>query len=97
MNEERVFVSGEIDMDTAPDLALVLDESINNGNAHILVDCERLTFIDSCGVRVLLDAYRRLREQRRHMLLVNVAPGPRRVFELLGLADLLHFDHTASL
>ena len=98
MNEKRVAMRGEIDIATAPDLTYVLDESIKHDDAHILVDCEQLTFIDSCGVRVLLDAYRQVREQGRHMLLVNVPPGPRRVFELLGLTDLLHVHHhTASL
>ena len=37
-----------------------------------------------------------LEEQGRHMLLVNVGRWPRRVFELLGLVDLLRYDRQAS-
>ena len=58
----------------------------------MLIDCAGLTFIDSTGVAVLLEANRHLEADGRHMLIVNVPQCARRVFEVLGLTDLLHYD-----
>jgi stage II sporulation protein AA (anti-sigma F factor antagonist) len=85
-------------MATAAALEIVLAEAITHNDAHhVLVDCERMTFIDSCGVRVLLTAYEELKRQGRKMLVVSVAPAPHRVCERLGLTDLLHIERAGPI
>jgi len=69
-----------------------LAEAVARDGAHLLIDCTRLTFIDSMGISVLLEANQKLEAEGRHMLIVNLRRGPRRVFETLGLADLLSYD-----
>ena len=82
----------EVDLDSALGLRDELSRLIAEDSSHVLVDCARLEFIDSTGVAVLLEANAKLEQQGRHMLIVNVFRGPRRVFEALGLSDLLRYE-----
>ena len=52
---EVIELAGELDMATAPQLEAVLDEMLIIPDS-IVVDVERLTFIDSSGLRLLLRA-----------------------------------------
>ncbi len=50
---------GEIDMANAPELEAALVRAEESGAAQIILDLSAVTFIDSCGLRVLLVASRR--------------------------------------
>ena len=92
MAELRLSLSGEVDLATAPALLGELQRAIERSVANVVVDCTDLTFIDSTGMYVLEEAKRALATQGRQMHIVNVARKPRRVFEVLGLTDLLRDD-----
>ena len=92
MAESRYTLRGEVDIEVAFRIRAELQALVARDGAHLLIDCSQLVFIDSSGVAVLLEANRDLEDDGRHMLIVNVPKGPRRVFEVLGLADLLRYD-----
>ena len=92
MAEQRVLIRGEIDPTSSPQLSASLAEAVTDGDAEVLLDCSQVTFIDSTGVYVILEADRLLAAQGREMLVVNVSPIVRRVFDLLGLAESLHIE-----
>jgi anti-anti-sigma factor len=96
MNERRITVPDEVDLDSAPGLRDDLSKAIVVDDAHLLVDCTHLRFVDSTGVAVLLEANAKLMNQGRHMRIVNVHGAPRKVFEALGLADLLDHEHDSE-
>jgi hypothetical protein len=54
------------------------------------------TFIDSTGVRALVDARSLLESNGRTLTIVNLAPGPQRVFEILGLTDLFNIERISA-
>jgi anti-sigma B factor antagonist len=89
MAELRVVVRGEIDITTAPQLRKDLQAGINENSAYVVIDCADMTFIDSTGVAVILEAHRDLQFQGRHLYVANIQHGPRRLFEMLGVTDLL--------
>jgi anti-sigma B factor antagonist len=93
----RFFLRGEIDFASAPSLSRDLAVAVNaDANADLLVDCSQLTFIDSAGIYALLEAHRALRADERHMLVVNVPLLARRVFEILGLTDMLRIEQLSN-
>jgi anti-sigma B factor antagonist len=96
MSEYRIHAYGEIDTATAPQLREDLQLAIRLHVSHVLVDCAGLTFIDSAGIAVLLEAHGTLEAQGRHLLVTNVGRAPMRAFEVLGLTDLLHYDRVAG-
>ncbi|HTL84796.1 MAG TPA: STAS domain-containing protein [Acidimicrobiia bacterium] len=93
MTENRYRLHGDVDTGTAPQVRLELRHAINSNGADLVIDCSELTFIDSTGIAVLLEANRLLEVDGRTVLIVNVPPGPRRVFDALGLTDLLRFEN----
>jgi anti-anti-sigma factor len=81
----RRALSGEIDIATAPFVAAeLLAASLETLSTVLILDCSDLRFIDSSGVNMLVQLGR-LTEKR--IELVNLAPGPRQVFEVAGLGD----------
>jgi anti-anti-sigma factor len=85
-----VFLTGELDMATAPELAGVLGTIIEHGPEEVVVDFSGLSFIDSSGIAALVDSQHRLNEQKRRLSIHGAQRGAVRVFEIAGLVDFLH-------
>ena len=58
-----VHVAGEIDVYTAPLLREVLDKQIAAGRTDLVVDLEKVTFMDSTGLGVLVGRLKLVRGQ----------------------------------
>src|SRR5260370_21701942 len=58
---EVVDVEGEIDVYTAPRLRELLIELVNNGHYQLVVNMERVEFLDSTGLGVLVGGLKRVR------------------------------------
>ncbi len=85
---------GEIDTLTAPTLGRRLLRLADEGKTGVVVDMSRVTFMDSFGIGVLLNALGCL--ATRHVGLVLVCPTERvtRPFEVTGLKGRLRiFDN----
>jgi anti-sigma B factor antagonist len=94
--EYRYYLRGDLDLESAGEVRTGLRAIIDGTDSHVLVDCSRLSFVDSTGIAVLLEAHRDLRAQDREMLVANVPNRCRKVFAILGLDDLLRYDRENS-
>jgi anti-sigma B factor antagonist len=83
-----VKLRGEIDMQTAPQLAACLDTV--RGSA--VVDCSGLDFIDSTGIGVLVRAHRAFEARHDRLTLRNLPVHVRRVFDVAGVLTVLDVD-----
>src|SRR4051794_27476354 len=79
-----IAVRGEVDLETAPRLREVIDAAIDGG-ARIEIDLRATTFIDSTGLAVLVDAYRRLGRVRDAVVVLRPQPKVQRVLEVSGV------------
>ena len=80
-----VTLDGRLDTNTAPALEDFLNE--NCGAAELLhFDCEKLTYVSSAGLRVLLTAQKKMKGS---MKLTNACELVMEVFEMTGFADIL--------
>jgi len=96
MAENRYRMQGDIGLATTPKLRLDLKRAIAREGDRLLVDCAQLEFIDSSGIAALLEANTLLEAEGRHLVIINVPRGPRRVFETLGLTDLLDDERDSA-
>jgi anti-sigma B factor antagonist len=80
-----VSLRGEIDAHTAPKLGSRLFGLAEDGARGVVVDLSQVTFMDSTGIGVLMNALRHL--TGRHCQMVLVCPTERimRPFEITGL------------
>ena len=88
-----VAPSGEIDALTAPQLGRKLLAIAEEGN-DVVVDLSRVTFMDSTGIGVLLNAVRRLTSRRAELALVCPTERVLRPFEITGLTGRLKIFKT---
>jgi anti-sigma B factor antagonist len=76
---------GEIDAHTAPKLGSRLFGLAEDGARGVVVDLSHVTFMDSTGIGVLLNALRHLNIRRCKMVLVCPTERIMRPFEITGL------------
>jgi anti-sigma B factor antagonist len=79
-------IRGDIDLATAPDLAAAM-AAIRDSYGRLVLDLSELNFIDSTGVRVLVQGEKRLAEQGVKLELARVPRQAEKVFQLLGMSD----------
>ena len=88
LGDIRVVVpKREIDFLTAPLLQTELERAIADGYSKVVVDLCDVTFMDSSGAHVLLEASKRLRALERGFSVICVRGSISRLLELLGLGD----------
>ena len=92
MAELRYSLRGDVDQSVAVKVRNDLHVIVSASDAHLLIDCTQLTYIDSLGIAILLEANRDLEVQGRHMLIANVPLPQRSLFQGLGISDLLRCD-----
>jgi anti-anti-sigma factor len=83
---------GEYDLENASELSVTLRRISDESCDDVVLDCEDLRFWDSSAVTVLVDTQQRLRARGRKLLLTNLTDGPRRVLEVLGIAESFGVD-----
>jgi anti-anti-sigma factor len=77
-----VHITGDLDLATSPRV----DDTLSSaGVAHVVIDLAGCTFLDSSGVRVLVEAVRDAPERGRRVSIVAADTGIRRVLEITGV------------
>ena len=83
----EVVLTGELDITTYADAEKQVTAAEQTTPALLIIDLAGLQFVDSTGVRLILAADQRAREQSRR-LAIRLGDGlARRVFAALGLLD----------
>ncbi len=80
-----ITVDGEVDVYTSPSLKQALVSASDDGCATIIVDMDRVSFIDSSGLGVLVGALRRMREASGELRLVMSRDNLVKIFRITGL------------
>jgi len=84
-----VSPTGEVDVLTAPQLGRRLLSLFDEGKTRVVVDLSAVTFMDSTGIGVLIDALRRLTSRSGSLVLVCPTERILRPFEVTGLVGYL--------
>jgi anti-anti-sigma factor len=87
----RIRLQGELDLATHAELERELLRVEATDVRSIVVDLSGLTFMDSTGIRLLLNADARSRADSNRLSLRRGPFAVQRVFELTGVVDLLPF------
>jgi anti-sigma B factor antagonist len=82
----RVVPVGELDLATVDELARQVDELLEAGFRKLVLDLSELTFIDSSGLRTILQAREAAERDAADLTVLPGAAAVQRSFELAGLA-----------
>ena len=84
-----VRVAGAVDLYSAAVLREHLLDVIRSGHSRLIVDLERVTFIDSTGLGVLIGALKRARDAGGGMQVIGRGVEVDKVFRITGLYRIL--------
>jgi anti-sigma B factor antagonist len=82
---EVVTVEGEIDIYTAPRLRELLIDLVSQNNYQLIVNLEKVGFLDSTGLGVLVGALKRVRPHDGWLDLVCTQERILKIFKITGL------------
>ena len=85
----RVVLSGELDIGSAPEVEQVLQQVEADGAPDLTIDLRALTFMDSTGLRMLVAADKRARDEGRSLRIIRGPAPVQRILDLTGLGDKL--------
>ena len=80
-----VALDGRLDTTTAPEFESFIGNNYD-GTGSIVINCEKLSYVSSAGLRVLLAAQKKTKGS---MKLTNVCELVMEVFEMTGFTDIL--------
>jgi anti-anti-sigma factor len=78
-----LHAEGMIDATTAPVLGAEVDAVLEKKPGLLIFNLERVTFVSSAGIGVVLSAEKRMKAAGGKALLVNLKPHIRKVFDIV--------------
>jgi anti-sigma B factor antagonist len=93
---EIVDVEGEIDVYTAPRLRELLIELVNTGFYQLVVNMEKVEFLDSTGLGVLVGGLKRVRAHDGSLDLVCTQERILKIFRITGLTKVFGIHDTVD-
>lgn len=80
-------INGEIDLYNAPEIKDKIKEEMNKGKVNIIINLDKVSYIDSSGIGVLISSLSNLKKVGGALKLINVYASVRKVFELTKLTS----------
>lgn len=87
--EVKLALSGRLDTTTAPQLEENIQASLD-GTQKLVLDFEKLEYLSSAGLRVLLTAHKAMMKSGGQMEICHVNEVIHEVFEVTGFLDVLN-------
>ncbi|MBZ2175707.1 STAS domain-containing protein [Schnuerera sp. xch1] len=76
---------GEVDIYTSPTLKEKLIDALDEKKANVVVDGEKLVYLDSTGLGTLISVLKKAREYDKKVYLKNIKPNIRKLFDITEL------------
>ncbi len=95
-NITRVQPVGEIDLAVAPELRLLLQGLLEKGQTRLVMDLRAVTFIDSSGLGILVNAYKLAKQLGGNLKFANASPEVRKLFQITRTDKYLEFYDSAE-
>lgn len=85
-NSFVVYVGGEIDLNTVDQLEEAIKEGLDL-KKDIAIDMNDVRFIDSTGIGLLVQTYKKLNQEDKKITVLNAKENVRKVFKITCLED----------
>jgi stage II sporulation protein AA (anti-sigma F factor antagonist) len=89
-----VAVAGQINSANAAEIESRLLEQVEQGEQRCVLDLGQLDYISSAGLRVVLLMAKKLKQNQGSLVLCNLQPHVREVFDISGFLAILTVTET---
>lgn len=83
---------GEIDIYTSPEFKNAVLEIIEEKKGNIVINGEKLDYMDSTGLGVLMSLLKKTKEENIKITLKNLKPNIYKLFDITGLNDVFNIE-----
>lgn len=83
-----IYVDGDLTTNTSPDVEAEILELMKNEGKHVVINVEKVNFIASTGLRVILALGKKLSGKGMKLIVCSMNPSTRSVFEMSGFTKL---------
>lgn len=85
-----VGFEGKLDTGTCPDAEVLLKKTLDDGAKKLLIDFDKLDFVSSAGLRVLLFTAKRLGSNGGELRICGLNETINEIFEISGFDTILN-------
>jgi len=83
-----IYVDGDMTTNTSPDVEEEIDELLDGEAKHVVINVEKVSFIASTGLRVILALGKKLSGKGLKLTVCSMNPSTKAVFEMSGFTKL---------
>ncbi len=89
-NQITIFsLSGRLDSNSSPEFDKRIIQAMENGFRFIVLDCRKLDYITSAGLRVVVKTAKKLKPEEGRIILCAMEDYVKEVFEIAGFDSFL--------
>jgi len=86
---EVIHLAGFIDSHTFPQFESAINEALESGARHFLLDMQGLNYINSTGLGLLMSLYRQVRQDAGDLAVTHTSEKITNIFDLLGFSRII--------
>ena len=91
-DEKVVIIEGRVDTVTVPDLEMKVSPIWTMPGIKLVFDCEKLEYISSSGLRIVLTTHKQVTANGGKFILRNLTREVRSVLDLTGFSRILTIE-----
>ncbi len=94
VNSDNVLgvLDGRLDTAAAPQFTRDMQPLMDNADKHVVLDCAKLEFISSSGLRLFLSLRKEAIAKGGDVTIRNISPEVKQVFTITGFFSLFNFE-----
>lgn len=92
-NIQLLEIVGRVDDEHALSMTLDIANALARGQTQILLDLSGVQFMNSAGLRELVDAWKQVQRAGGRLILVNPSEQVRKLLDLVGLDSVLEIHN----
>lgn len=91
-NETIVTLEGRLDTTNASDFERQIADLYTITNPYIILECTKLEYISSSGLRIFLTLLKHVKKQKGEMILRNMNSDIKEVFDMTGFSNMFSIE-----
>lgn len=93
-DEMKLFLEGELDLSTAPQLRKAAELLIDEKDKALVLNMRELKYIDSTGIGVIISILKKRENTKSSFAVEEVPPKIKKLFDLTGITKFLNPTNT---
>ena len=87
-----VKLIGDLDVYSKENFSKFCDESLKDKNENLIIDLEKLDYIDSTGLGMFINIYKDQKEKNKTVKIIGAKENIKKLFKITDISDLFEME-----